>query len=212
MMEPAEVQSIKSFLHIVRILAIIFAVILLLVGLAYIALVAYYYSVCSTFTGIDAYCGAAVVVAIAEAVWIAIGGIIAFLFYRSSKQIEEKVNARQYAAAKSQTLIWMILGFIFGIILGIILLVTYLKFDPVINWQRTQGQMPPPGYAPPPGTPYPQAAPAYAPPAPPMAAAAPPPPVAAAPPAAPICPKCGQPTTYIAQYGRYYCYTDQLYV
>jgi hypothetical protein len=62
----------------------------------------------------------------------------------------------------------------------------------------------------------------YAPPAPaPMAAPAPeamaqaPPPPAPAPvaaPAAPLCPKCGKPTTYIAQYGRYYCYTDGLYV
>jgi len=49
----------------------------------------------------------------------------------------------------------------------------------------------------------PAAAPAgmAAPPAPPMAA-----------PAAPVCPKCGKPTTYIAQYGRYYCYTDNQYV
>jgi hypothetical protein len=39
---------------------------------------------------------------------------------------------------------------------------------------------------------------------------APPPPQAA--PAAPNCAKCGRPTTYIAQYGRYYCYTDNLYV
>jgi hypothetical protein len=41
-------------------------------------------------------------------------------------------------------------------------------------------------------------------------AAAPPP--MAAPAAAPICSKCGRPTTYVAQYQRYYCYTDQLYV
>lgn len=30
--------------------------------------------------------------------------------------------------------------------------------------------------------------------------------------AAPFCPVCGKPTTYISQYGRYYCYTDQRYV
>ena len=33
-----------------------------------------------------------------------------------------------------------------------------------------------------------------------------------APPSSPLCAKCGRPTTYIVQYGRYYCYTDQLYV
>jgi hypothetical protein len=42
----------------------------------------------------------------------------------------------------------------------------------------------------------------------PVGMAAPPPPA----PAGPNCPKCGNPTTYIAQYGRYYCLTDQLYV
>lgn len=31
-------------------------------------------------------------------------------------------------------------------------------------------------------------------------------------PGAPLCPACGKPTTYIAQYGRYYCYTDARYV
>jgi hypothetical protein len=38
--------------------------------------------------------------------------------------------------------------------------------------------------------------------------AAPPPP----PPAGLNCPKCGNPTTYIAQYGRYYCFTDNQYL
>ncbi|MGA8543472.1 MAG: hypothetical protein WB947_08065 [Thermoplasmata archaeon] len=44
----------------------------------------------------------------------------------------------------------------------------------------------------------------------PVAAAAPT--MAATPAAPPICPKCGKPTTYVAQYQRYYCYTDQQYV
>ncbi len=29
---------------------------------------------------------------------------------------------------------------------------------------------------------------------------------------APICPTCGQPGTYVAQYGRYYCWTDKQYL
>jgi len=51
-----------------------------------------------------------------------------------------------------------------------------------------------------------------------MTAAAPPasaPPAQMAPaaaPAAPVCPKCGRPATYVAQYGRYYCYTDATYL
>lgn len=42
-------------------------------------------------------------------------------------------------------------------------------------------------------------------------APSPAPPVPSAQPAAPFCTKCGKPTTYIPQYGRYYCYTDNLY-
>jgi len=38
-------------------------------------------------------------------------------------------------------------------------------------------------------------------------------PVAPAPVPAPLnCPKCGNPATYVAQYGRYYCFTDKQYV
>jgi hypothetical protein len=50
------------------------------------------------------------------------------------------------------------------------------------------------------------AAPAAMPPAAPPAAA----PMAA--PATPTCPICGKPATYIAQYGRYYCYADARYL
>jgi hypothetical protein len=230
--EPAEAQSIRSILHIARLLALIFGILLLIGGVIYAASIAYLSYYCTTF---DPYCGGAVVGAIAGAIWLVISGIFLFFVYTQMKSIEAKVDARQYEAAKSQTLIWMILGFIFGIILGIILLIAYVKFDPLINASRQQGQMgggsgyppqgyppqggPPMAYPPQPGAPTPgyyppqQGAPAYAPP---MAT---PPPVQAPPPAAaapatppPFCSKCGSPTTYIAQYGRYYCYNDRIYV
>jgi hypothetical protein len=193
-MEPPEVQSIKSMLHIVRILAIIFGILLLLGGLAYAAFVAYAFSVCGSIAGY--YCGGYLGAALIFPIIIIIWGVVDFVIYIQMREIESLVNQRQYEQAKSKTLIWMILGFILGgILVGILLLIAYLKFDPVINWQRSGGQ----GMAPP----------AYAPAPPPMAA---PPPPAAQPAAAPICPKCGQPTTYVAQYGRYYCYTDKQYV
>jgi hypothetical protein len=197
--EPPEVQSIKSMLHIVRILAIIFAVILALVGIAYAAFLAWAFSNCNA-VGIGGYCAGSLGFALIFPIFLVIFGAIDFIIYMQMKEIESMVNARQYEAAKAKTLIWMILGFILGgILLGIILLVAYLKFDPVINWSRSQqsGGMPPPGYAP-----------QYAAP-PPMA---PPPAAAPAPAAGPMCAKCGKPTTYVAQYGRYYCYTDNLYV
>jgi predicted lipid-binding transport protein (Tim44 family) len=214
-MEPPEVQSIKSMLHIVRILAIIFGILLLLGGIAYAAFVAWAFSVCGTFAGYacSGYIGAALVLPIFLIIW----GVVDFVIYIQMKEIESLVDQRQFEAAKSKTLLWMILGFILGgILVGILLLIAYLKFDPVISWARNQGQapamyaapgapmgqpMPPPMAAPPPAAPAPMTAPAP-PPAPPAAAA----------PAVPFCSKCGKPTTYIAQYGRYYCYDDKLYV
>jgi hypothetical protein len=53
----------------------------------------------------------------------------------------------------------------------------------------------------------PMATPSYSAPYP-TAAPAAPPPVAPA----PNCPRCGRPTTWIAQYSRFYCTTDQQYV
>jgi hypothetical protein len=192
-MEPPEVQSIKSMLHVARILAIIFGVIILLGGIAYAAWIAYLASVCSTYVGIDPYCGGAVAAALIPAIWLVIGGLVAILVYMQMKSIEAKVNAHQYEQAKSQTLIWMIIGFIFGILLGIILLIAYLKFDPVITWQRNQ-MAGAPGY----GTPAYGAPPMMgAPPAAPAPGAAMPPPAAGG---AKYCNSCGTPNAVGAQF------------
>lgn len=205
--EPPEAQSIRSMLHIARILALIFGILFFLAGLAYAAYIFYAASVCSTLIG-DAYCGAIGFLLIWPILLI-IWGVFDVIIYMRLKAIETQVNNRQYEAAKSQTLLWMILGFIIGgIIVGIILVIAYIKFDPLINAQRAQmggGQMPPPG-APPMYAPPPQMAPA------PMAAPAAPPPPAAGGQAAPFCGTCGKPTTYIPQYGRYYCYDCKQYV
>jgi predicted lipid-binding transport protein (Tim44 family) len=192
-MEPPEAQSIKSMLHIARILAIIFGILLFIAGLGYAAFL------------IAVGLGFLIFFPVLLVIW----GVVDFVIYLQLREIEALVNQRSYEQAKSKTLIWMILGFIIGgILVGILLLIAYLKFDPLITWQRGQGG-PTPAYAAPP------AAPAYAPP--PATAPAPmaPPPPPAAPvaaPAVPNCANCGQPTTYIAQYGRYYCYSCARYV
>jgi len=203
--EPPEAQSIKSMLHIVQILAIIFGILLALGGVAWAAFLAWAYSNCSA-VGLGGYCAGPLAFAIIPAIVIIVFGVVDFLVYMQMKEIEAMVNQRQYEAAKAKTLVWMVLGFILGGVLpGVLLLIAYLKFDPCINWQRQQQGMP--GYAPQYAAPQ-YAAPQYAPPPP---APMPPPPAPAAP-ATPPCAKCGRPTTYIAQYGRYYCYSDNLYV
>ncbi len=203
--EPPEAQSIRTLYHVTRILALIFGILLLLGGIAYVGLVAAAYAACSSVTG-------NICLGLGVVLWfpilVVIWGVFDIFLYVRMKDFEGLVNNRQYELAKSRTLIWMILGFILGgIIIGILLLVAYLKFDPLITAQRNMaaggGPFPPPG-----------APPAYAPPPPvgaPAAAAAPPPPPAAAP-AAPFCGTCGKPTTYVPQYGRYYCYDCKQYV
>jgi len=138
--EPPEAQSIKSMLHIARIFAIIFGILFFLGGLAYVAWIAYLASVCSTFVGIDAYCGGFLIGYLIFPLFILIWGIFDVILYIKMKSIEAMVNARQYQQAKSATLIWMILGFILGgIIIGVLLLIAYIKFDPLINAARGQG-------------------------------------------------------------------------
>lgn len=106
-------------------------------------------------------------------------------------------------------------GWYCAIVAGVFLLITWLMFIRKSNAEQkaavmagaTYGSTGAPAY----GAPMqPQAAPmGYGAPA---AAAPMAPAPMAAPASPPICPKCGKPTTYIAQYQRYYCYTDQLYV
>ncbi len=207
---PAEASTIKTLLHVIRILAIIFGILLALGGIAYVALVAVAAAACNAVVNVCPGLGFLLI----WPIFLIIFGVVDVVIYLQMKEIESLVDQRQYDAAKSKTLIWMILGFILGgIILGILLLVAYLKFDPLINWQRSGGASPPmaPGY----GAPTPYGAPPAA--APPMAA----PPPAAAPPMAPApvaaapttpCPRCGRPATWIAQYNRWYCTSEQQYL
>jgi hypothetical protein len=187
-MEPPEAQSVRSMLHIARIIALIFGILLFLGGLAYAALLAV----------------AGLLILAFVPVLLIIWGVVDFIIYMQCREIESMVNSRQYEAAKSKTLVWMIIGFIIGgILVGIFLLIAYLKFDPLINWQRSQG-----GAGVPPAQPVMAAPVAAAPPVAPAPAAAPAPGGATP----PNCPTCGKPTTYISQYGRYYCYSCSKYV
>ena len=201
-MEPAELSSLKSVLNVARILALVFLILFLLAGIGELLAVLVLIS-----PGLGA-------IALVYVAFFILAFIVAILVYMQIAGIKRMVDAGQYQAAKDRTLIWMILGFIFGIILGIVLLIAYLKFDAVINWQRQMqsgGQPPaqPPAWgAPPPAAP-PMAPVAVAAPSP----AAPPMPVAApGAPAAGICPRCGKPATWVAQYNRWYCYNDQQYI
>ncbi|MDO9536781.1 MAG: zinc ribbon domain-containing protein [Thermoplasmata archaeon] len=121
-MVPPEAQSIKSMCNIAGILALIAGILLVVVGIILI------------FTPFG---------------WIltifpVIAGVFWILFYMACKGIIQMVDARQYEQAKSKTMLWMIIGFIFGFWLGLILLIAYMKFDSLINATRAQAYAPPP--------------------------------------------------------------------
>ncbi|MCI4349133.1 MAG: hypothetical protein L3J93_02800 [Thermoplasmata archaeon] len=192
-MPPAEVQSLRSMLNIARILTLIIGILSVLGLLGVVAVLA----IASAIVGAGVYD--------IWAVWFVIVVVVQFVIWIQLGEIIRLTDAGQYQAAKDKSILWMILGFIFGwFIVGILVLVAYLKFDPVINWQRQMGQ----GGAPFAYHPAQSAAPAM----PSAMPAAPAPPAAPAAPAAATCPRCGRPAVWIAQYSRWYCYTDQQYI
>jgi len=154
-------------------------------------------------------------------IWIAFGAL-GFVFLILIWLLSYKpTSERRYEAARTPTLIFAILSLItINIIAGILYLIAYIKLGDAVREQ----QMPPQGYPgaapmmapaqPYGGQPYPaQAYPAQPYPAQPMAPMAPAAvPAAPAAPAAVMCPKCGKPATFVPQYNRYYCYTDQQYI
>jgi len=174
-------------LHIVRILAVIFGVLALLIGIIAAAVLSAANSACVNSGGVGCpnFGGFAALIL----VLFFIGALINFVIFVAAGSIRDTIDSGAYEQAKSSLVVWTIIGFLLGgIIIGIFLLVAYLKIEPVVDAQRN----PPPTvlYVAMPGT-------------------APPPPP---PPGTPFCSRCGAPTTFVPQYGRYYCYRDRLYV
>lgn len=155
-----------------------------------------------------------------------IGFIVLYLIWTFSYK---PVREGRYEQAKTPTLIFAILSLVtINIVAGVLYLIAYIKLGDAVREQ----QMPPPGYAgaapmmPPGVSPYggqpmqqpmqPMQPMQQQPMGQPMAQPVQPTPVPPAPSpmptAAVICPRCGKPATYIPQYNRYYCYTDQQYV
>jgi hypothetical protein len=129
-MEPPEATSIKSMLNIAGILALIFGILFILIAVIWIvtALVWVFF----------------VAWALIPAVFVLIFGIMDFMVFSNCRAISAMVDRRQYVEAKSKTLIWMIIGFIFGGVLpGVLILIAYLKFDDLIRWGQPGQPMPP---------------------------------------------------------------------
>lgn len=136
-----------------------------------------------------------------------VGFVLLFLVYTFSYR---RTREGEYDEARDPTLIFAVLSMltVFHILPGFVYLIGWFKLE---DAQREQ-QMPMMaysgyGYA---SSPHVAGGPGgFSP------GAAPGPPLdygAPAIPSAPICPTCGRPTTFIAQYQRYFCYADQRYL
>ncbi len=143
---PPELESVRSLLSATRIVALVFGIIALAVGgLDLLA----FYALESTCASLSATTGASCpsFAALALVVPLLVIGfaIVDFVVYLEVGGIQRTLAAGDYVRAKAQTLLWLIVGFAFaGIIVGILLLIAYLKFDPLIAWQRAGGGRSPP--------------------------------------------------------------------
>jgi hypothetical protein len=159
--------------------------------------------------------GAAVSIA-ALAIFLTIGAVAALMLYFAYEYSYRRARDGNYEGARTPTLVLGIVGIFFGaIITGILYLVAYAKLGDAIRELRGPIFYAAPVYASavpygaPMGGPVPAGAPPGLTPAPTAALPAAPPPPA---PFAAVCPRCGQPATWIPQYGRYYCYRDAAYL
>jgi hypothetical protein len=205
--EAPEAETIRSLIRVARSIALLFAILFAILGLAYAALVLYDAARCATMA-FDPYCGSAVAGALGVAILLFVFAAFAYVLYVKLPAVQELVRGRQYERAKSETLLWAVIGLLLaGVVPGIFLLLAYLKFDPLLRAPPAAGAggaegaggYPVAGSVTTSGAPPPSSLPRPTPPPPPSMTP-------------PTCPKCGMPGTYIAQYSRFYCYTDQLYL
>ncbi len=118
-MPPPEAESIKSLLNVASIIALIFGILLIIIGL--------------------------ITVTVIIGIIPLINGIVDILIYIKLKEIIDLIDQGRYREAKSKTLVWMIVGFILGgLIIGIIILVAYLKYDELIRRASLAAPPPPP--------------------------------------------------------------------
>jgi len=121
---PPDISTIKTMNKIAKILALIFGIIFIIVGIVTIFFI----------------------IGILPLIW----GIVNLIIYSKINAINLLVDQQRYVDAKNRTLVWMIIGFIFaGVIVGILLLISYLKYDEVIrayqqNYSQQNTQFMPP--------------------------------------------------------------------
>lgn len=103
-----EAESIISLTKVAGILALIFGILLIIAGV--------------------------VTLIIIVGVVFLIFGILDIVIYVNCNEIVSMVERGDYKRAREETLVWMVIGFIFGgIVIGILLLIAYIKYDELLR-------------------------------------------------------------------------------
>lgn len=88
--------------------------------------------------------GAILLIVLVGVIGIVFGIIDIWLHYKCN-EIIRLIDRSELRQAKNETLVPMILGFIFSwIIVGILLLIAYIKYDEAIRVMESEKQLPPP--------------------------------------------------------------------
>ena len=111
---PPEADTISSLVNIAGILSLIIGIIIIIFGAVFLFV----------FIGI----------------FLIAMGVLDIVIYTECNSIRKLIGERRYREAKSKTLTWAIVGFIFGwFVVGILLIIAYLKFDDLIRWAQREG-------------------------------------------------------------------------
>jgi hypothetical protein len=140
---PPELDSARSMMRIAKIITIVLLIITVLAAAGSAIAVL---TVTSTANAAGVSTGALSGFYAIYVGFFVIALLIQLVIYMMIGQAQRLADQGNYQAAKEKLLIPMILGFIFQYIIGgVFILLAYLKFDPVISWQRNAGQGAPPG-------------------------------------------------------------------
>ena len=109
---PPEAGTIKDLNNISGIIALIFGILLLIVGIVF----------------------SITIIGMIIGVPLIIFAVINILIWTNLKEINRLIDDGEFRRAKDKEILWMILGFILGLIIpGILLLIAYIKYDDLIR-------------------------------------------------------------------------------
>ncbi len=136
--ESSKIRSVLDILNITKILALVVGILGFIVAIWDSLSYAFWFGWIPALTG---------------AIYGVLTGVINLLIYMRIPEYEAMIRSRRYSEAKSDMLIWGVLGLIFGFIAGILLLIVIFVYLEELERMYTYPQPPQTRYPPPPPQP-----------------------------------------------------------